>query len=110
MGIFRLLLAFSVVVIHSNPEPTWFMDGKLAVRVFYIISGFYMTLILNEKYIGQNSSYKLFITNRLLRLYPIYWVILLLTLITGFTNGLLDPYFKYFDDMTLSNFYIFSIY
>jgi len=57
-----------------------FFPGKTAVQVFYIISGFYMSLVLNEKYINKNNSYKLFITNRLLRLYPTYWVVLLLTL------------------------------
>lgn len=40
-----------------------------------------MSLILNEKYIGKQSSYKLFITNRLLRLFPTYWIVLLLTII-----------------------------
>ncbi len=36
-----------------------------------------MSLILNEKYIGSNNNYRLFITNRLLRIYPIYWTVLL---------------------------------
>ena len=37
-----------------------------------------MSLILTEKYIKKNGSYKLFITNRFLRIYPLYWVILIL--------------------------------
>lgn len=39
-----------------------------------------MALILNEKYTGKNS-YKLFITNRFLRIYPLYWLVLVLSLI-----------------------------
>jgi len=50
-----------------------------------MISGFYMALVLNEKYIKENSSYSLFISNRLLRLYPIYWVVLALTLLASVT-------------------------
>jgi peptidoglycan/LPS O-acetylase OafA/YrhL len=82
MGIIRLILALSVVATHCGA----FFDlrlvgGKVAVQAFYIISGFYMSLILNEKYIGQNASYKLFLSNRFLRLFPIYWVILILTVL-----------------------------
>jgi peptidoglycan/LPS O-acetylase OafA/YrhL len=57
------------------------MGGILAVNSFYIISGFYMSLILNEKYTGKNSI-RLFLSNRLLRIYPIYWLVLILTIIT----------------------------
>lgn len=81
MGILRLLLAITVVIAHSTPIFNLnLLGGQLAVQTFYIISGFYMALILNEKYVGSNGSYKLFISNRLLRLYPIYWVVLLLTI------------------------------
>ena len=79
MGIIRLLLAISVVAVHSSAIlGTKFVGGEIAVEAFFIISGFYMTLILTEKYIGVNGSYKLFITNRLLKLYPIYWTVVLL--------------------------------
>src|ERR1700757_3087073 len=81
MGIIRFLLAVSVVVRHCGPLfGCKFVGGQIAVQSFFIISGFYMSLILNEKYIGVNNSYKLFITNRLIKLYPIYWIILLGTL------------------------------
>lgn len=77
MGIIRLLLAISVVLAHSSSLfGTNLVGGKIAVQAFYIISGFYMSLILNEKYIGANNSYRLFITNRFFRLYPVYWVVL----------------------------------
>lgn len=87
MGFLRLLLATSVVIAHCgslfNLE---FVGGQIAVQSFFIISGFYMSLILNEKY-TSNGSYLLFITNRALRLYPIYWVVLLLTVLTCFLHG-----------------------
>ncbi len=85
MGLIRLLLALSVVIFHSAPLfGIGMMDGVVAVKGFFVISGFYMALILNEKYIKQNNSYKLFITNRLLRIYPAYWVMLLLTIVVGY--------------------------
>lgn len=41
-----------------------------------------MSIILNKKYIGQ-GSYKLFITNRLLRLFPSYFTVVILTIIAS---------------------------
>lgn len=54
------------------------MGGEIAVELFFIISGFYMALILNEKY---NTSGKtvVFYKNRFLKLFPIYWTILFFT-------------------------------
>lgn len=79
MGLIRLLLALSVVIAHSGPVFGYSIaGGAIAVQSFYIISGFYMTLILREKYIGHNY-YKPFIANRILRIYPTYWLLLVLT-------------------------------
>jgi peptidoglycan/LPS O-acetylase OafA/YrhL len=80
MGLIRLLLALAVVIAHSSPIFGFeLMPGAIAVQAFYIISGFYMALVLNEKYVAQAHAYRLFITNRLLRLYPIYWAVLALS-------------------------------
>ena len=85
MGILRLLLALSVVASHG-----WtflnltFIGGPLAVQAFFIISGFYISLILNEKYIKKNDNYFLFISNRFLRLFPTYWSVLILIVISNF--------------------------
>jgi len=45
--------------------------GETAVLLFFMISGFYMAMILNEKY---TSNFK-FYASRVLRLYPIYFLI-----------------------------------
>src|SRR5947209_17753171 len=73
MGILRMLLAISVLLLHTQDTQLFSLAGDMAVPAFFIISGFYMALILNEKYIGKHS-YKVFITNRLLRLYPMYYI------------------------------------
>jgi len=83
MGGLRVLLAISVVIAHSGSFFGFkFVGGMVAVEVFFIISGFYMTMILDKKYVGE-GSYLLFISNRFLRLYPIYWVVVLLTIIVS---------------------------
>jgi peptidoglycan/LPS O-acetylase OafA/YrhL len=87
MGVLRLLLALAVVAAHAGPalslDFAWMTGGPLAVQCFYVISGFYMTLILNEKYVGP-GSYGRFAKSRLLRLLPMYFVVVLLTLVVGF--------------------------
>lgn len=109
MGVIRVLLAISVILAHTGPVfGINVVGGVIAVKAFYIISGFYMTLILNEKYIGTNNSYPLFISNRLLRLFPIYWTVLLLTLVVclgmGFSShgqfwSKLQPWVEYHQQM-----------
>lgn len=44
-----------------------------------MISGFYMALILNEKYVGV-GSYRKFILSRCYRIFPVYWVVLMAAL------------------------------
>ncbi len=81
MGIIRLLLAISVVIAHSSSIfGFYFIGGQLAVQVFFIISGFYMALILTEKY-NQKHNYKLFISNRLLKIFPTYYIVLFACLV-----------------------------
>lgn len=113
MGTLRVLLAISVVIAHSSAIFGFrLVGGQAAVQAFFIISGFYMTLVLNEKYIGNNNSYKLFITNRLLRLFPIYWTVLLFTILaslatyifsSGNNFGKIQPYYEYIGSMDISS-------
>lgn len=82
MGCIRFILALMVLIGHAhNSFFGWVgVKGALAVQVFYIISGFYITLILNGKY----NNYRLFLTNRFLKIVPFYWLILILTILTCF--------------------------
>jgi peptidoglycan/LPS O-acetylase OafA/YrhL len=73
MGVLRLLLAFSVVLAHSHSFYGFTGMGGSAVPAFFIVSGFYMSLILGEKYQGRLW---LFYSNRALRLFPMYWALL----------------------------------
>ena len=78
MGLIRFILACAVVLCHTSLIGGYSpVSGNLAVQCFYIISGFYMALILSEKYTGKGST-SLFYSNRLLKIYPIYWINLVL--------------------------------
>lgn len=77
MGALRLLLAISVVLAHTLPDSLPLVGGKLAVEIFYILSGYLISYILVEKKF-YTSRYKFYIS-RALRLYPIYLVMMLAT-------------------------------
>lgn len=80
MGLLRILLAISIIFDHTGkPFGYEIISSKVAIHTFFIISGFYMALIINEKYNLKKSAYKVFITNRFLRIYPVYWIALILT-------------------------------
>jgi len=92
MGIFRLALAWSVLLGHSGGHGFFglaFIDRQLAVECFFVISGFYMGLVLNEKYLGP-GRYWTFVQQRFLRLYPTYLIILLAILLLDGTVSLVN--------------------
>lgn len=78
MGLLRLLLAASVLFAHVA-KPNWYtgLGGELAVESFFLISGFYMSRILTTTY----SSKRKFYLNRALRILPIYYLVLIATII-----------------------------
>lgn len=83
MGLLRFLLAAIIVSVHTDPGIQDFLPSPpVALKMLFIISGFYMSLVLTEKYTGPDR-YRLFVSNRLLRLVPPYWIILGLTLIVA---------------------------
>lgn len=79
MGSIRTILALSVVFGHAGAIV--FTGGQLAVQLFYVISGYLMSLIILGK---SYNTIKHFYFNRFLRLFPVYWVVALITLFVYF--------------------------
>lgn len=98
MGCLRFLLAFSVMWTHAGLPHGFSAD--LCVMIFFAISGFYMTLVLNE-----NSSYRLvktFYWQRAMRIYPTYLVVLLLAIcfnLALFLSGKDVVFLRYFEQI-----------
>lgn len=74
MGTVRVLLALAVLLSHLPLAHYHILSGGLAVQAFFIISGFYMALVLDGKYRDTG----LFWSNRLLRLAPTYLIMLVI--------------------------------
>lgn len=93
MGTLRTVLALLVVHFHvsflraTDLIDVTLPDGRVAVQMFYLISGFFMALILNEKYIGIPNATRLFYTNRILRLWPVILVVHVLIILSWLVMG-----------------------
>lgn len=92
----RALAAISVVVFHLNMSFTQFglpllrtIDlAGFGVSVFFAISGFLITyLLLKEKELNQIDIKKFYI-RRALRIWPLYFLVLILSLLTNFVYNI----------------------
>ena len=73
-GVYRYILALTVVISHLCGTV---ILGWLAVHGFFILSGYLMTLILHRDYGYDKAGLSGFLLNRVLRLFPIYWCVLI---------------------------------
>lgn len=81
MGVIRVALALAVVVGHAGSLFGYvFFDSAAAVQCFYVISGFYMALVLDRTYATGSHHVRRFYISRYFRLAPTYWVVMLATL------------------------------
>ena len=82
LGAFRLLLAWMVIACHTAGYYDIFsVDfGTIAVSTFFFISGYLMPLTYEKNYekYGWKQGIKKFYINRFIRIFPIYWVTLLI--------------------------------
>lgn len=76
MGTLRLFLALCVIAGHAGKGtiagvlgPNW---STYAVLVFFVISGFYMAMVMDTKYKHQPVS--VFYISRAARIFPTYWL------------------------------------
>src|SRR5438105_3801499 len=81
MGALRLVLALSVALWHAGGiSGNALIAGEIAVQTFYIISGFVIALVLNERYVGPGGVPR-FYRNRALRIFGMYLGVLILAVL-----------------------------
>jgi peptidoglycan/LPS O-acetylase OafA/YrhL len=91
MGIYRFLLACCVVVAHlAEGVPYLSHAGMFAVFGFYVLSGYLITRVLNGVY---GFAFVPFWSNRILRLYPPYFIVLLVGLALVFGTDRAGEFF-----------------
>jgi peptidoglycan/LPS O-acetylase OafA/YrhL len=90
MGTLRLFLAFSVLAWHLRPLGylrLTALDGGIAVISFFIISGFYMSMVISQKYRHLPNGRRRFFVNRFLRIFPLYFVAMVLQQVVFSIDG-----------------------
>lgn len=93
IGTTRLFLALVVTVYHLGPLDGFAQKlklGYIAVWCFYLLSGYLMVLVTQEGYQSQRWR---FLASRALRIYPVYWAVLLLSL-AGYAAIGIHPQFQ----------------
>jgi len=85
MGFIRLYLALCIVTGHAVGNLPFVLDGTQSVQIFFIISGFYMALILDGKY----TSLKQFYVSRSLRIFVPYYLAVLFVIAVSLLSGVL---------------------
>lgn len=93
MGLLRILLAVCVFSSHASLMGNWlWLRADIAVELFFVISGFYMQLVLTKRYTEKalGKAWTLnFYAARYLKLFPVYSAAAFLALVAA----LLDPTF-----------------
>lgn len=91
----RFLAAFLVIIHHLEQIKSIYninsyfwsvpfvgLIGKIGVILFFVLSGFLITyLLLTEEHIYKNISIKKFYIRRILRIWPLYFLIILISLL-----------------------------
>ena len=83
-GTYRTVLAVMVIFLHLGGMPVL---GGYAVFGFYILSGYLMTLIMQSNYGYSLGGVTRYAVNRFLRIYPIYWMSCVASLVLIFWLG-----------------------
>lgn len=76
-GTYRTLLALMVVLLHYAKVP---FIGQYAVFGFFALSGYLMTLIMQSNYGYTPHGMAAYALNRVLRIFPLYWLCCLIAL------------------------------
>lgn len=77
-GLVRFVLASLVVLFHITK---FVFIGELAVFCFFILSGYWVTLMYEKKYSKKKNALYVFYLSRILRLAPVYYLISFFTFI-----------------------------
>lgn len=84
-GVAIILVVLMHLNLNDSPAYHLIFNGELGVAIFFVLSGFLITsLCLKEKVITSNISLRNFYVRRILRIFPVAYLYLLVTLVLKF--------------------------
>lgn len=78
-GLIRFLLSSLVIFYHLSGS---IFIGTMAVYCFFMLSGYWVTYTYEEKYLKSTNPVKVFYLSRILRIFPVYLLVAVLSFIT----------------------------
>lgn len=94
---FRFILILMIVMSHSLlPISQGMKDylGEFPVAMFFIISGFVLSLSYGERLVKEEVSNKRFFLTRISKLYPLHLFVLAIIIPLDYRLGLLGPWYQ----------------
>ena len=86
----RALAVLAVIAFHAFPE--WVSGGFIGVDVFFVISGFLITTLIQDSLQQQSFSFRAFYASRVRRLFPALVMVLLACQVVGWFALLSNEY------------------
>ncbi len=81
MGIVRFFLALAIIQYHiGTPTLSLFLNNNTTIAAFFVISGFSVAYAVSKKYAFTKKGLLAYYKNRLLRIYPLYFIALMAAL------------------------------
>lgn len=93
--------------IHNLPQPwIFFTNGGLGVNIFFVISGYLITvLLMRERELIQTISLKKFYSRRALRIFPAYYFLLLCYFVLQLMHILHLPLISWITSLTYTRYF-----
>jgi len=86
----RAIAVLSVLIFHAFPE--WLSGGFVGVDIFFVISGYLISMIIFENVAEQRFSIKEFYMRRINRIFPALILVLIACYVFGWLNLLADDF------------------
>jgi peptidoglycan/LPS O-acetylase OafA/YrhL len=94
---YRAMAAYMVFIVHFNPfeygtfTQAFFAGFGIGVPLFFVLSGFLIYTRYNTFEI-TSSFYKMYMVNRVARIYPVYFLVTTVTLFFNYKAAAFTPY------------------
>ncbi|WP_373778361.1 acyltransferase family protein [Glaesserella sp.] len=104
----RAIAVLSVILFHINPS--WLPNGFLGVDIFFVLSGYLITKIINDEMCSGTFSFIEFYKRRAKRILPVFVLVLSATTIAAAFLLLKHDFFQYLKSATASLFFVANIF
>ena len=113
IDVLRAIAVFAVIIYHANIslfDTQIFRGGFIGVDIFFVISGYLITaIILNEIKTTNNFSFKIFFEQRVRRILPLIFIVIIFSLPFSYFFLLPNSFKEYFKSIISSIFFFSSI-